>query len=805
MAANEVGKVIYTVTPVVDKAATAKVGGDIGTGLKKSTAPIAGEMKKTGGGIMSGLGAGIAAGVTASVLPAVGQLAGSMLSLGTDLELAAAKADTVFGVMVDDIRDWASENAASLGVTKSALVDFATGSQDLLVPLEFTREKAAAISMELATMAPKFALWSAGKVSAGEASEILNKALLGERDGLQALGLKLSEADIETQKVKNATAGLVFETEKQAGVQATLDLILAGSKDAMNFYGTEAGQAALAMEQQNARMDEMKESAALALVPLKNLGVQGIAVVLDAVIAGQGFISAHADEIQLLGTIAAGIVAAKKLGQLGKAIGNLVKDMKTKTAAGGGGLVGGLKGLITPANTAALAVGILAAGIKNYMDAKKEQAAKINEVRDALSDETGTIEDNTQAYFDNVFASSDLGAGLTELGLNYEDLEDAMNGDKDALDKLSGAFEGAGRESFALFQEVGALIEGSEKHAETLAAEAQNLGALTAEEVEAINKKHDLGTEYGRNKDAAVELQEAIDDYEGSQADATETVVEAEEEIQDLDEAVVDLKSAIDDLFGATQDVDSATLDYIDSAQDLTADLAAQREETGLAVNQWDILTESGRDNISAARDAAAAIRDLGIAELDAGEDLDVVRGKTDARNEALARELFAAGLTEDQTRDLINTYGELPASVLTQLTVQDNASVSIGNHTTNLANVPRSVITNLHTSYTSSGSSLATNRQFYADGGLATEASIFGEDGPELAIPVGPGKERQRDNVLAQFGHLLGQSRGASGGGATFGDINVTVGTGANADAVGRDTARAIQRALDSLERSNA
>lgn len=49
---------------------------------------------------------------------------------------------------------------------------------------------------------------------------------------------------------------------------------------------------------------------------------------------------------------------------------------------------------------------------------------------------------------------------------------------------------------------------------------------------------------------------------------------------------------------------------------------------------------------------------------------------------------------------------------------------------------------------------------KLFADGGIATEPSIFGEDGPEMAIPLSPGKKDRAKALYAQTGRLLGLTK---------------------------------------------
>ena len=52
---------------------------------------------------------------------------------------------------------------------------------------------------------------------------------------------------------------------------------------------------------------------------------------------------------------------------------------------------------------------------------------------------------------------------------------------------------------------------------------------------------------------------------------------------------------------------------------------------------------------------------------------------------------------------------------------------------------------------------------KFFAEGGIATEPSIFGEDGPEMAIPLAPGKRDRAKALYAQTGRILGITQAES------------------------------------------
>lgn len=65
---------------------------------------------------------------------------------------------------------------------------------------------------------------------------------------------------------------------------------------------------------------------------------------------------------------------------------------------------------------------------------------------------------------------------------------------------------------------------------------------------------------------------------------------------------------------------------------------------------------------------------------------------------------------------------------------------------------------------------------QQYAEGGYADEPSIFGEAGPEMAIPID--KSQRSRNLHAMTGRMLGVDSGSSGDSPTLNfNINITGG----------------------------
>lgn len=220
---------------------------------------------------MGGFGVGVAGGLAGAF--ATGQLVSfgsSMLSLGNQVETYRAKADTVFGDQVGDVKAWADANAGAMGITDDKLLGLTASFGDLLKPMGFTATQAADMSKDVVGLSGALSAWSGGQVDASGAADILAKAMLGERDGLKQLGISISEADVTARLAAKGQQDLTGAALEQAKAVATQDLIFEKSTDAQKAWtdGTFAAQ-----QQQNQlkeRMAELQETIAGALLPAFN-------------------------------------------------------------------------------------------------------------------------------------------------------------------------------------------------------------------------------------------------------------------------------------------------------------------------------------------------------------------------------------------------------------------------------------------------------------------------------------------------------------------------------------------------------
>ena len=195
------------------------------------------------------------------------QFAKQIFDTGTALEAMNAKSETVFGGQIDRVRDWADENAAAMGLTSTAAVGAGAAIADLLKPMGFTTEAAADQTLKLLDLSAALAAWSGGKQDAAGVSEILTKAMLGEREQLKSLGISITEADVSARLAEKGQKGLTGATLAQAKALATQELIYEKSTDAQKAWSDGSMDATKDANKNKAAMDQLGETLAKALLP----------------------------------------------------------------------------------------------------------------------------------------------------------------------------------------------------------------------------------------------------------------------------------------------------------------------------------------------------------------------------------------------------------------------------------------------------------------------------------------------------------------------------------------------------------
>lgn len=239
---------------------------DLERATGKATAEISGVGKS-----VSGFAVGAGAALTSFGIQAIPQLLGvgqELYALGQASEIGLAKSETVFGDSAGSIATWADSVNESLGLSDEKVIGLAASMGDLLVPLGFTREAAADMTMETTELAGALSAWSQGQYDAEQVSGIVTKAMLGERDGLKALGISISQAEVDQRALEIAQLDGRDAITAQDKALATQQLILDKSTDAQTAWSDGTMDAVKSQNELSATIADAKEGLAKGLVPV---------------------------------------------------------------------------------------------------------------------------------------------------------------------------------------------------------------------------------------------------------------------------------------------------------------------------------------------------------------------------------------------------------------------------------------------------------------------------------------------------------------------------------------------------------
>lgn len=267
--------------------------------VDKSSDRLASSSERSSGRTKAAFG-GMAAGVAGFVGGMVASTGMDMLKMGNNLQALDVKAKTVFQGELPRIQAWADANRRAFGESSRNVVAMAANLTDLLKPMGFTTAQATDMSMKMLDLSGALSRWSGGTKTAAEVSELLADAMLGETDGLKALGIAISAADVQARIAAKGQEELTGAARAQAEALATQELILEKSTDAQAAWANGGKDAA---EKQNAAASNAKESfekLAIAIQPV-------IEWVTKLVTAFMDFATKHPDWVIAIAAVTAGI------------------------------------------------------------------------------------------------------------------------------------------------------------------------------------------------------------------------------------------------------------------------------------------------------------------------------------------------------------------------------------------------------------------------------------------------------------------------------------------------------------------
>lgn len=164
---------------------------------------------------------------------------GLAVKAASDFEESSTKFDAVFKELKGEARAWALDFAKSARRSKADVIEWMGSLQDTFVPLGIARKRALELSQGLVELGVDVASFQ-NKADA-DVIHTFTRALTGERESLKQLGIVILEADVQQEILARGWAKTTKEITTQMKAEATFNLIIARSTDAIGDNARTAG------------------------------------------------------------------------------------------------------------------------------------------------------------------------------------------------------------------------------------------------------------------------------------------------------------------------------------------------------------------------------------------------------------------------------------------------------------------------------------------------------------------------------------------------------------------------------------
>lgn len=224
---------------------------------------------------MKAVGQNLTTFVTLPILAA----AAASVKFAIDAEETRAKFETAFRGVGDEADRVAKELQDGYGISIRASEKLLSGTGDLLKGFGATAQEALGLSSDVQKLATDLASYNNLQGGAERASNILTKAMLGEREALTSLGIKISEAAVKARLLEKGQENLTDRALLLARAQATLELATAQSGDALGDFARTQDSAANQIKILQATIEDLAVKLGQDLMPVFKgflKGVQGL-------------------------------------------------------------------------------------------------------------------------------------------------------------------------------------------------------------------------------------------------------------------------------------------------------------------------------------------------------------------------------------------------------------------------------------------------------------------------------------------------------------------------------------------------
>tara|TARA_R100001015_G_C4635112_1_gene203521 strand:- start:4596 stop:7016 length:2421 start_codon:yes stop_codon:yes gene_type:complete len=323
---------------------------------------------------------------------------GRFANAAGDAEEIANKFNVVFGDNADAVRTWAEAYGDSVGRATTSIMSFASTLQDTFVPMGFARSEATQLSTQLTKLAIDVA--SFNNAADADVLNAFQSALVGNHETVRRYGIVITEASLQQEALRSKLVETNRPLTNQEKVQARLNLLLKGSKDAIGDAARTQESYANQVKKLNEQWKEFSEALGAEVLPIVTKLVGAMADLLGLLEGNMNRVLGYTTAIAGLATAFYAVRTATKLAS------KALKGFKASTIAASGGI-------------AALVFGF-GELVASFFDVE-DSAEKMNDKIEAVNINVKTLSDELK---DKGFHS--YAAIIDKTANNYESLSDAI-------------------------------------------------------------------------------------------------------------------------------------------------------------------------------------------------------------------------------------------------------------------------------------------------------------------------------------------------------------------------------------------
>ncbi len=190
-----------------------------------------------------------------------------VIAAGSELQETAQKFGVVFKAVGKEAEIVSANLARDFGLSEKAAKGLLAATGDLLTGFGFTDKAALDLSNQVQELSVDLASFSNLEGGAERASEILTKALLGERDALVSLGIKIGETDLKQRALADGLELVSGKLSKQDTALLTLKIATEQSAKAVGDFARSQDSFANQSRILDAAIEDLSSSLGAVLLP----------------------------------------------------------------------------------------------------------------------------------------------------------------------------------------------------------------------------------------------------------------------------------------------------------------------------------------------------------------------------------------------------------------------------------------------------------------------------------------------------------------------------------------------------------